>query len=157
MGLVYVTGLSGSGKSAVLRELKKQGYEAHGVDEEGYADWTDRETGSVVPFPHDDPSLDAHGWYKKHRWVLSQERIGNLKKQADDESKTIFLLGTAEGEDKVWHFFDKVMTLLLDEKTLKSRIKTDKITISEKTPKKWRPSWAGSRVTKESIVGSAQP
>lgn len=124
MSLVYVTGLSGSGKSAVLRELGKQGYEAHGVDEGGYADWIDQETGAVVPFPHNDPSLDAHGWYKKHRWVLSQERIGNLKKRADDESKTIFLLGTAEGEDKVWHFFDKVMTLLVDAATLRSRIES---------------------------------
>ena len=66
--------------------------------------------------------MDVRGWYKKHRWVLSQERIGNLKKQADGESKTVFLLGTAEGEDKVWHLFDKVMTLLVDEATLRSRI-----------------------------------
>ena len=41
MSLIYITGISGSGKSTVLRELAKQGYEAHGVDEEGYADWID--------------------------------------------------------------------------------------------------------------------
>lgn len=124
MSLVYVTGLSGSGKSAVLRELKKQGCESHGVDEEGYADWIDRETGAIVPFPHNDPSLDIHDWCKEHRWVLSQERISNLKKQADDKNKTVFLLGTAEGEDKVWHFFDKVIALSVDEATISSRIKS---------------------------------
>ena len=124
MGLVYVTGLSGSGKSAVLHELKKRGYEAHGVDEESYADWIDRETGATAFLPYNDPSLDFHNWCKEHRWVLSQKRIGNLKKQADNSNKTVFLLGTAEGEDKVWHFFDKVIALSVDEATSRSRIES---------------------------------
>jgi thymidylate kinase len=55
--LVYVTGLSGSGKSSVLLQLKKRGYEAHGVDEEGYADWVDRMNGQCVRFPHGNPEV----------------------------------------------------------------------------------------------------
>ncbi len=84
MSLVYLTGTSGSGKSAVLRELSKQGFEAHGVDEEGFADWVDREAGVIVPFPHDDPSLDIHDWYRKHRWVLSKERTFEFGKDPEE-------------------------------------------------------------------------
>lgn len=62
-----ITGLSGSGKSAVLRELVKRGYEAHGVDEEGYADWIDRKTDEIIPFPQDESSVDIHDWYRKHK------------------------------------------------------------------------------------------
>ncbi|HET9898538.1 MAG TPA: hypothetical protein VFQ44_26725 [Streptosporangiaceae bacterium] len=35
MSLYYVTGLSGTGKSAVLTELRARGYLARGVDEDG--------------------------------------------------------------------------------------------------------------------------
>jgi hypothetical protein len=37
--LVYVTGISGAGKSAVCHELKRRGYEAHDTDEENNAVW----------------------------------------------------------------------------------------------------------------------
>jgi thymidylate kinase len=123
MSLIYITGISGSGKSTVLRELAKQGYEAHGVDEEGYADWIDRKTGAIVPFPHNE-SPSIHDWYKNHRWVLSEQRIGELKKQADEKDQIVFLSGVAEGEDKVWHLFDKVVALSIDEATIRSRIES---------------------------------
>jgi uridine kinase len=42
MPLVYVTGISGSGKSAVLQELRQRAHKAVGVDEDGYARWLDR-------------------------------------------------------------------------------------------------------------------
>ncbi len=134
MSLIYITGVSGSGKSTVLQKLEKQGFEAHGVDEEGYADWIDRETGAIAPFPHDDPNLDIHDWYKKHRWVLSEKRIGELKKQADEKDKIVFLSGVAEGEDKVWHFFDKVIALSVDEATMRSRIESREDNHFGKTP-----------------------
>lgn len=38
MPLIYVTGLPGTGKSAVLHELQVRGFEAHGTDEDGLAD-----------------------------------------------------------------------------------------------------------------------
>jgi hypothetical protein len=121
MPLVFVTGLSGSGKSAVLRELQRRGHDAHGVDEEGYADWVDRESGLVTPFPHDDPALDLHAWYRRHRWVLSAARIGDLRARAEGP---VFLAGMAEDDGAVWHLFDKVVALRADEATLRHRIET---------------------------------
>ena len=51
MALYYVTGLSGSGKSSVLRELRARGYHARGVDEDGFADWINRISGRADAFP----------------------------------------------------------------------------------------------------------
>ncbi|HEY4963931.1 MAG TPA: AAA family ATPase [Candidatus Saccharimonadales bacterium] len=122
MSLVYITGISGSGKSSVMKELEKHGFEAHGVDEEGFADWIDRDTGMAVPFPHYDINVNVHDWYRKHRWVLSEKRIGELKEYADKANRVVFLAGTADGEDKVWHFFNKVITLSVDEATMRQRL-----------------------------------
>lgn len=122
MPLVYVTGMSGSGKSAVLRELSRRGHEAHGVDEEGYADWVDRENGLVAPFPHDDPDLDVHAWHRRHRWVLSAVRVRDLQRRAANSDGPVFLAGVAEEEDRVWHLFDKVVALSVDEATIRRRI-----------------------------------
>ncbi len=134
MPLIYITGTSGSGKSTVLKELSKQGFEAHGVDEEGFADWINRETGAIIPFPDDESSVDRHEWYKKHNWVLSRERIATLKEQAGASAKPIFLAGLADGDDVVWHLFDTVIYLAVDEATLKHRINTRKDNSFGKTP-----------------------
>jgi len=60
VSLFYVTGLSGPGKSAVLAELRARGYQARGVDEDGYADWINRVTGTPDDFSPDDPDLEFY-------------------------------------------------------------------------------------------------
>lgn len=120
----YITGLAGSGKSAVRRELKARGYKAPGVDEEGYGEWIDRKTGEVIPFPHHDKKLDFHDWYRRHEWELSATKIARLKRRAAKQEAPVFLCGSASGEDKVWHLFDKVIALIIDEDTLRHRLAT---------------------------------
>lgn len=123
LSLIYITGVSASGKSAIAAELTRRGYEAHGVDEEGHADWIDRQSGRAVLFPMDGESnVDSHEWYQQHRWVLSQDRITQLKAQSDSEQHVVYLAGVAEGDDKVWHLFDKVIVLSLDEATMRQRV-----------------------------------
>lgn len=126
MGLIYVTGLSGSGKSAVMRELKARGYETHGVDEEGYADWIDRKTGQTIAFPEDEASVDIHDWYQDHDWVLSKARIEGLHRKAEASKEPVFLAGVAGGDNLVWHLFQAVLVLAVDEHTMKKRITSRK-------------------------------
>ena len=76
-----------------------------------------------MPFPvKNEASIDIHDSYKKHRWVLSEERIADLKAKSDREGQKVFLAGVAEGDSKVWHLFDKVLALTLDEATMRRRI-----------------------------------
>lgn len=122
MPLFYITGMSGSGKSSVLRKLDELGYATYGVDELGYADWVNRQTGEIIPFPKDEDSVDIHDWYTKHRWVLSKHRIGQLKEQVSADDTLAFLGGMSEGIDEVWGYFDKVILLTIDNKTIQERI-----------------------------------
>jgi hypothetical protein len=122
MPLLYVTGVSGTGKSAVLGDLRARGYQACGVDEDGYADWLNRLTGMPDEFPHDDPDLDFHAWCRAHEWTLSAERIAALSHEAARSVRPTFLCGTASGDGAVWHLFDKVLALVADLPTLRQRI-----------------------------------
>jgi hypothetical protein len=67
MSLIYVTGLSGTGKSAILGELRARGYRARGVDEDGYADWINRVTGTADEFPYGTGILT----FMRARWHTS--------------------------------------------------------------------------------------
>jgi hypothetical protein len=122
MSLYYVTGLSGTGKSSVLRELRALGYQARGVDEDGYADWVNRISGRTDRFPHGDPDLDFHAWYAAHYWVLSVRRISILSRAAARLGQPVFLCGSASGDDVVWQLFDKVIALVADEQTIRRRL-----------------------------------
>ena len=122
MALYYVTGLSGTGKSAVLRELRVRGFRARGVDEDGYADWINRITGRPDAFPRNDPEFDFHAWYAAHYWVLSVRRISLLSRAAARLGKPVFLCGSASGDDVVWQLFDKVIALVADQETIRRRL-----------------------------------
>jgi len=82
MGLCFVTGVSGTGKSAVLGELRVRGGLARGVDEDGYADWVSRRTGAAEVIPRGDPGFDIHAWYRGHDWVLNARRVSVLSRAA---------------------------------------------------------------------------
>ena len=47
MSLFYVTGISGTGKSQVLKELQARDYEAHGTDEHGFANWVNKSSREI--------------------------------------------------------------------------------------------------------------
>jgi hypothetical protein len=102
--------------------LQARGYRAPGVDEEGYGEWVDRRTGMIVPFPHHDKHLDFHDWYKRHEWQLSPTKIARLRRRADREEVPTFLCGSASGEAKVLHLFDRVIALIIDEDTIRYRL-----------------------------------
>jgi dephospho-CoA kinase len=48
MAFIYITGISGSGKSTVRSELIRRGYEAYGTDEDGLAAFYHHETGERI-------------------------------------------------------------------------------------------------------------
>jgi hypothetical protein len=121
MPLVYVTGLPGAGKSAVRRELQVRGLSAYGVDEDGYGDWINRETGEPEAMPGL-ADLNFRTWYLTHDWTLSLPRIAELSRRAGQSGGPVFLCGVADGDKAVWHLFSKVIALIADLETLKRRL-----------------------------------
>jgi predicted ATPase len=47
MRAILVTGMSGTGKSTALQELRQRGFEAVDTDEPGWTEWRDDDDGSV--------------------------------------------------------------------------------------------------------------
>jgi hypothetical protein len=122
MPLVYVTGISASGKSTVLRELRKRGHVAHGMDEDGYGRWVDRRTGEEHHLPEDGRGLDLHRWIAEHDWVVDVEKIAALSERSRLEGQTVYLCGVASGDSLVWKCFDLVCALVVDDATIRERV-----------------------------------
>ena len=121
MSLIYVTGISGAGKSEVRKELQKRGYEAHGTDEDGLAAFYNRSTDKVVITPPNATSRNPR-WRLNHAWKVRRDKIEELATKAKD--KPIFLCGVVENDNEVWDLFSNVVALVFDEETLKHRIQT---------------------------------
>jgi dephospho-CoA kinase len=119
MSLVYITGVSGSGKSAVRNTLIARGYEAFDVDYDGFAAHYDNTTGKKVSHV-----IRTKEWHEKHDWKISRPMVEELAKKA--KAKLIFLCGVARNDNEVWDLFDKVFALAVDEKTLRKRLATRK-------------------------------
>lgn len=120
MSLVYITGISGSGKSAVLKELQSRGFEAYGTDEDGVSAFFDNETNEILNDPPATSEQRTPEWRSHFTWKMRKDRVEELKNSAKD--KDIYLLGVAANEGEVWDFFDVVMALVIDDETLKQRI-----------------------------------
>jgi hypothetical protein len=122
MPLVYVTGISGARKSAVLQELRRRGYEAFGVDEHGFGRWLDRRTGEERTYSVEDETLDLHDWYATQHWFLDVKKISELKQRVDRDAKLVFLCGFAAGDAAAWEYFDVVCALVIDDATIRDRM-----------------------------------
>jgi len=120
-GLIYITGISGVGKSTLRDELVGRGYEAHDIDAEGMTAWYDKETGQMAEKPQwaDERTEE---WYAAHEWKVSVPRVESLARQAQD--KLIFLCGTTANDNEMWALFTHVISLTIDEETLKKRLTT---------------------------------
>ncbi|EXG81882.1 hypothetical protein [Cryptosporangium arvum] len=117
MTLVWVTGNSGAGKSAVCELLKHRGYEAIDADWEGYNHWVDRISGERVSDP---PDPVPPGWLNRFGWTIDRAEVLALATRAAD--RTVFLCGSVENEDEVRDLFDVLICLVVDTPTLRSRL-----------------------------------
>jgi len=118
MALIYVTGISGSGKSAIRDELGKRGYPAYDLDE-GFKGWynkkTDTRSKKEKPW-EDSPSLSR----SLYRMKIERAKVEELAVRAKNE--TIFLCGGGPNDTDMRDLFDKVIHLSITEKTLRERL-----------------------------------
>jgi adenylate kinase family enzyme len=95
---VLVTGMSGTGKSSALAELRKLGFEAVDTDVGGFTDWSDREDG----------------------YVWNEQRIAELLGR--DRDRPLFVSGTASNQGSFYPQFDAVVLLSAPADVLLGRI-----------------------------------
>jgi gluconate kinase len=160
VGLVWVTGNSGTGKSTVRKELARRGHLSFDTDEDGMTVWRDRATGEEVDYPDDEHHPDD--WLEHHGWIIDPRRVQELARLARD--RLVFLCGSVENENEVWDLFDSVVCLILGESTLRERIATRTTNAFGKKPMelqailRWNPTLEASyRQVGALVVNADQP
>ena len=118
---VFITASSGVGKSAVINELKLRGHTAYDADDRELhlTRLEVRETGQPVEWPKG--YVDWH----YYSWNANEQRLQELL--ASDE--TVFICGFLGNQEKLYHYFDKLVALSVNpkehERRLLSRPKRD--------------------------------
>jgi len=120
--LILVDGSSGSGKSAVLAELRARGFEAYGTDEDNFALWHDKVTDNYDEI--DQEAFASAGqrtpeFLERFEWALVRERVAELAASAKD--RLVFLCGGGRLFD-CWELFDAVLILSAPLEVVLARI-----------------------------------
>ncbi len=112
-----ITGVLGSGKSAIGRLLKDEGYKVIDVDyEPGLAEWVDKKTGEPIRSSKNNPPE----WYETHDWVWNRDKLKQLLN--DSSHNSIFICGITSNQTENLDLFDKIFLLKANELVLRDRL-----------------------------------
>jgi len=112
---IYVTGVSGVGKSTLIEELKRRGITAFDLDAvKGLCHWKNKETGKKV----NRTEGVGKDWLEAHDWVCD---IKKLKKLLERKNK-IVLAGVTSNQKDFLNLFDKIVLLRCKEKVFLKRL-----------------------------------
>lgn len=108
MKRVLITGMSGTGKSAVVRELAARGHQAVDLDTPEWSEWVDA-----------DPS-DALTPGEGKDWVWREDRVRALL--SGHNQGTLFISGCAENMERLLPLIDSIILLSAPATTIMTRL-----------------------------------
>lgn len=116
MKKIYITGISGTGKTTVHEELKKKGLHSISLDEtDGLCCWVNKETGEKI-----ERKIDLNkDFTSKHDWICDTEY---LKKLLAKDTDWVFVLGMPSNQDDFLDMFDKILLLQCKSETFLHRL-----------------------------------
>lgn len=117
-GLIYITGIGGTGKSSLQKRLIERGYESIDLDH-GYCAFINTRTAEEVVGPTRE--VRSPEWLETHEWRFIPGKLDELQTQVRD--KLLFLCGTATDEAEYRHYFTKVFALTADDETITRRLR----------------------------------
>ena len=117
MKKIYITGVSGTGKTTVAKELEKRGFYTISIDEvEGLCSWVHQETREKHGGKDTELTLE---FVDAHDWILDVEYLNKL---LEKDVETAFVLGMAGNQNDFLHMFDKILLLQCSPETFSARI-----------------------------------
>jgi len=108
MKRVLITGMSGAGKTAVIRELAARGHDARDLDTPEWSEWVDADPADAL--------TPAEG----KDWVWREDRVRALLAAPRDRS--LFVSGTSETMGRFLPLIDVVILLSAPIETLLQRL-----------------------------------
>jgi adenylate kinase family enzyme len=116
MNKYLITGVSGTGKTTIAKELQVRGYSAYDMDSvPGLGAWIERTTGK----PRAKDFSSAADWVDRYDWLWNKTRLQNLLKTG---TQPIFLCGSSVNQENFYNLFTKIVLLKIDDKTLTTRL-----------------------------------
>jgi shikimate kinase len=108
MKRVLITGMSGTGKSAVIRELVSRGYPAHDLDTPEWSEWIEAApSDGLTPVQGKD-------------WVWREDRVRALLSGPGEG--TLFVSGCAENMSRLFPLIDCIILLSAPVDTILERL-----------------------------------
>ena len=116
---ILITGIAGSGKSAVCDKLNKLGYKAYGIENiEGLFTMIDKKT--CKPFKdYDNDNLEL---VKQSDWICDKNRLQRL--MSKNSKGIVFYCGVASNLNDLLSLFDKIFLLKVSQRVLRERLST---------------------------------
>jgi len=115
MKRILITGMSGTGKSTVVRELQARGYRAVDTDYDGWSRWVDMRTNQPAP-----PPAAGEDRWDELDWAWDEERMLDLLTNA--ESDVLFVAGTSPNQRAFYPHFDLIILLSAPVSVLTKRL-----------------------------------
>lgn len=114
---ILITGISGTGKSAICDELIKRGYNAHSIEEiNDLFAWHHKETKKKITERFKSNLENT----LKHDWLCDIEKLKEL--MAKNSKGTVFYCGTGGNINDLIPYFDKTFLLVANEDNLRYRL-----------------------------------
>jgi broad-specificity NMP kinase len=138
MKKIYITGVSGTGKSTLAVEFQKRGYYSIDIDNvKGLCHWVNKETKEEGYYY----SGIGREFLDSHDWICDIEKLKEIFTEHKDENIAVF--GILDNEDEFLPLFDKIFLLKISEEVASNRVdsRTNHDFGKHSSEKEWIKSW----------------
>ena len=132
MNKIYITGVSGTGKTTIANALNEKGIKSYSIDEvPDLCHWVNKYSGKIVDY---EAKLDRT-FINSHQWVCNVDVLKRLV----DQKGLVVVLGLADNQNEFLSLFDKVFVLQCKPETFIKRIlsRTDNVFGQDETAQQY--------------------